>query len=243
MNNHPILFDTEMVGAVLDGRKTQMRRVIKPQPILLPDGWKWKNTIFHTHGLSEILNASCKEGNTRWAQEPWRVCGWWPGEPLLIEYKDGVIRECDSAMPCEETRYAEWEELMWIQSTDDCKKAGMVAVEDEAFYWSDGVERDIPTRWRASIYMPRWVSRLALNVVAVRAERLQAISETDAQQSGIDKMLNSNYWKHCCYAGAYCYGTSSAKSSFSKLWDSINARRGFSWHSNPWVWVIEFKVL
>ena len=83
-------------------------------------------------------------------------------------------------------------------------------------------------RWRPSIHMPRWASRLTLEVVSVRVERVQDISEADALAEGID-------WAGCNHA----YGQTI--SAFAGLWDSINDARGYGWKVNPWVWVVEFK--
>jgi hypothetical protein len=78
--------------------------------------------------------------------------------------------------------------------------------------------------------MPRWASRITLEITDIRVERLQDITEEDAEAEG--SKLDGGTAPEICYT--YRYG-------FSKLWDSLNAKRGFSWESNPWVWVIGFK--
>ena len=89
--------------------------------------------------------------------------------------------------------------------------------------------------WRPSIHMPRWASRILLEVESVRVERLQEISEADAVDEG--------------YAGTGL-GTlisadeiDSARETFAQEWDSLNAKRGYGWDTNPWVWVVTFRVL
>lgn len=82
--------------------------------------------------------------------------------------------------------------------------------------------------WRPNIHMPRWACRLFLEVVGVRVERLQKISDSDAIQEGIPDYPD---FKGDCPVD-----------DFMELWDSINAKRGHDWKSNPWVWVVEFKV-
>lgn len=89
----------------------------------------------------------------------------------------------------------------------------------------DRVERG---KWRPSIFMPRWASRLTLEITALRVERLQEITPRDCEHEGIDgeNMLDTFI-----------------KNDFRILWDSLNTKRGYGWEKNPWVWVISFKRL
>jgi hypothetical protein len=113
-------------------------------------------------------------------------------------------------------------DTLWCRETW-CKDMGR---GDAIVYQADGLEPVLSDRWRPSIHMPRWASRITLDVLSVRAERLQAISEADAQAEGADP-----------FAGPYV----SHVAAFSALWDSINAKRGFGWDANPWVWTIVFR--
>ena len=90
----------------------------------------------------------------------------------------------------------------------------------------------LPASWTPSIFMPRWASRILLEITEMRVERVQDISEEDAQAEGVDFpgwdwRLKRNSWAL----------------NFSALWDSINAKRGFGWDVNPWVWIIEFSCV
>jgi hypothetical protein len=87
-------------------------------------------------------------------------------------------------------------------------------------------------KWRPSIHMPRWASRIMLEVTDVRVERVQEISTVNAEAEGCEG------WQ--CRPKLY---ETVQRAEFRELWDSINAKRGFGWKVNPWVWVISFKVL
>lgn len=93
--------------------------------------------------------------------------------------------------------------------------------------------------WRPAIHMPRWASRLTLEITGVRAERLQAISQEDARAEGVhrnvDGLWSGGAWKHIAQPNRY----SDPCNAFCDLWASING--GESWDANPWVWVVEFK--
>lgn len=96
--------------------------------------------------------------------------------------------------------------------------------------------------WKPSIFMPRWASRITLEITAVRVERVQDISEADARAEGIhefDLGVNGKVYGTNPCAGRDVSGT--AVEGYAILWDSINAKRGYPWNSNPWVWVLEFQ--
>lgn len=84
-------------------------------------------------------------------------------------------------------------------------------------------------KWKPSIHMPRWASRINLEITDIRVERLQEINEEDAKHEGV-KRINAGD-----------FGMETWSSAFRNLWDSINSKRGYGWDTNPWVWVIEFK--
>lgn len=176
----PILFSGPMVRAILDGRKTQTRRVCKVQ----------------------------------WA-EPMP-----PERAALL-----VAHQCP---------YAPGQRL-WVRET--WAHIGGTDVSGWLCYRADINKRqDTLTRvrtWRPSIHMPRWVSRITLEVTGVRLERVQDISEADVAAEGCDN--NPQEWNEDMNR----YGV--ARSSFAALWDSINIARGYGWEGNPWVWVVEFK--
>ena len=88
---------------------------------------------------------------------------------------------------------------------------------------------DTRTHWRPSIHMPRWASRILLEVTEVRVERVQDISEEDARVEGAD-----------CVA-LRCENVPTYRAGFSALWDSINAKRGLGWDANPWVWAVGLR--
>ena len=88
--------------------------------------------------------------------------------------------------------------------------------------------------------MPRWASRLTLEVTGVRVERVQDISEVDAEAEGIECFDPDRDASICRIPGGeWEYDT--ARNAFRDLWDSINGARGYGWDANPWVWIVEFK--
>ena len=95
-----------------------------------------------------------------------------------------------------------------------------------------------PSRIRSSIHMPRWASRITLEITGVRVEKLQGISESDAIAEGCSKNHNGYYWGGP-HAVSGLKQMATAKSAYNDLWTSINGPD--SWAANPWVWVVEFK--
>lgn len=235
MNEKPILFSGEMVRAILAGRKTQTRRVVKP------DLWDLLDQIREYNGKPawQCLDFDVKcpwDGVDRlWVRETWRIGAWNADKnAIAVDYKaDGYCRREWLIVPdnitvardsiLETDRFKRY----WIQSTDDARK---VYGEQDHYKWKPG---ESPCRWRPSIHMPWWASRITLEITGIRVERVQNIHYNDAVREGVSCFLDEQQTdsEHKAYTKKY----------FRDLWDSINAKRGYSWESNPWVWVIEFK--
>jgi hypothetical protein len=134
-----------------------------------------------------------------------------------------------------------WRECGSIQMCDgSIPRDGLLARPDRCRYKADA-EWDGP--WRSPRFMPRWASRITLEVTAVRVERIQEITEDDAIAEGIQKEPCSagHHERFGMWTGKKHSCNDSARVVFMDLWDSINAKRGFGWAVNPWVWVVEFR--
>ena len=94
---------------------------------------------------------------------------------------------------------------------------------------------------RPSIHMPRWASRITLEITAVRVERLQDINTDDAKAEGLRPIIGCTGTINAWQSPAVDRGRALAVDAFADLWDSINAKRGFGWDANPWVWVVSFR--
>ena len=201
----PIIFSTEMVKAILDLKKTQTRRVIKPQPT-------WTDGTY---------------------------CVW--GHTFAMGLGKMLIEEMLAYCP-----YGQVGDRLWVRETF-CEPSNSVPFSHPAYHYSpylyaaDDNKMFIPLggnwyqhnndfKWSPSIFMPRLASRINLEITNIRAERVQDISDKDVQEEGC---------KYPQWQGSF----TSWKGAYKALWDSINAKRGYSWESNPWVWVIEFKVI
>lgn len=201
MKERPIIFSPEMVIAILDGRKTQTRRVIKPQPSKYIDGephWNIGGYRLRKE-VSNPLPRPYNIGDRMWVRESFAVG---KGYDWL---KPGL-------MPWERCALRKW-------------------------YKADQEQIDLESRgrWRPSIHMPRWASRITLEITNVRVERVRDISTADIYKEGI-----TDTYPGCSerLGGRQEY----LNREFANLWNSINEKRGFGWDVNPWVWVVEFKV-
>jgi len=224
MKESPILMNAFSMQAYLTGWKTQTRRVIKPS-------WARCLDLEDENDQAKALQ-QCpygQPGDHLWFRETWRVGGWnADDQSITVDY-----RADNYARP--ELLYVEDEEQferLWEQSSEDAAKAGLVP-DDEGYHWKPG---QAPTRWRPNIYMPRWASRCCCpEILRVRVERVQDIDEVDAQCEGWDM---SNHDPGETYDPVTM---DIARQWFAGLWDAINAKRGFSWEVNPWVWAITFS--
>lgn len=215
MADRPILFAAPMVRALLDGRKTQTRRIVKPQPAVHANGaWAWEG---RHGGFVGAMGTHVEEGF------PQTAAHWMPIQPgdLLwvretwqgLSHGDFQPTKCSQC----EVRYA---------ATDPCADLSAEA-------------RGYP--WRPSIFMPRWASRLTLTITDVRVERLQDISERGAQNDCTAEGVFHCGLKVPSYEEWHGDGFhSSEKHMFRTLWNSINCPG--SWEANPWVGAYTFTV-
>ena len=204
----PIIFSGEMIKAILEGKKTQTRRVIKPQPGGHRDGC-WP--VDSNSPLAEF-------------------CFWHD----LIEEKPDEQIFCPYGKPGDRLWVREaWADMVCVSSTERGKGKG----ESNPHYKAsaDSTELKIlKSAWKPSIHMPKWASRITLEIKNVRVEKVQKIPVYDAYWEGAPAC--DIHGHDDCF-----YGIHGHQCSFERLWDSINAKRGYGWDKNPWVWVIEFK--
>lgn len=241
VKQRPILFSGEMVRAILDGRKTQTRRVVKESvsakemgkdvlPMINRNGAWLKPCEWSPYGHI---------GDRLWVRETWRIGAWaMDDNEFCIDYKaDNSQRR--QWLKCEDDEL--WERLC-IQSVDDAEKAGLEMDENCTYHWEHG---ESPCRWRPSIHMPRWASRINLEITDVRVERIQDISIGDAISEGIPQTYGEalNVFGEGKLVGRenHIWDNFTSIENFRWLWDSINADRGFGWDVNPWVWALTFK--
>lgn len=222
MSEKPILFSTEMVCAILDGRKTQTRRVIKPHnPVRAKlDGYK--------QGYGLLFSKTRDNTADKWYIKDYSVSTCWISDRNYIKefapYKPGDTL---------------WVKETWKNATGDLAGGGY-ALFDTYIYKADGKVKDdypvdelmVEDRWRPSIHMPKRAARIFLRVKDVRAERLQDISGKDCVAEGCDADMLSEV------------GEDFIRGVFNGIWDSTIKEKDFpfySWDANPWVWVIEFE--
>lgn len=250
MSEKPILYSGEMVRAILDGRKTQTRRVIKNPPWLKMDDKSFYAGI--ALGVSEGMEfENCpygRPGDRLWVREAWRPGAWRDDGRIAIDYKASPELTNTPWVTIPDDFDGKTFDDLWLEWTDELLNAGSIPDDEGYHHWEAGRS---PLRWRPSIFMPRWASRITLQVTAVRVERVQDISEEDAIAEGLDREWCSEFvpetgmdvsgFDYRDYSDPSGITWTSPLESFKTLWDSINAKRGYSWDSNPWVWVVEFE--
>lgn len=216
-NEKPIIFKSEMVRAILNGTKTQTRRVIKPQPSQdrtlygQSEGVDWKDRDVEI-GIRKLRHRH----------------NWTPSE---------IAERCPYGQPGDR---------LWVRETFSHYGNGCVGLEPvvaHVKYKADGVSMDRGSWpdfdaaiqrswwntgrfvWTPSIHMPRWASRINLEITGIRVEPVQEIGSGDAITEGVVP-----------FDGV-------ASHDEAEGWDPINEKRGYGWAENPWVWVVQFKVV
>lgn len=236
MSERPILFSISMVQALLEGRKTQTRRIVKGFPleaIHFLVGSDQDAEIMHSElPITDDLFYEWVDGDLRFSSSDYPEEGY-----VSVNCPFGLVGD---QLWVRETWHVEPDVEGWsMNDNEPCigwigyKAGGSKEVTAPNF---DAVQRCfpkgevdwdfLPNDWRPSIFMPRWASRIQLEIMNIRIERLNDISEDDAKAEG---MIADD---------DYC-----AEEYFSKLWNEINGWDEKGWNANPWVWVVEFKVI
>lgn len=209
MTRQAIIFSGDSVRAILDGKKTQTRRVIQ---------WP-RAASFHGRRAmpdkSFVNTGVAGEGNLY----------------LSAAYGGGDYPPDEVIIQRVFSPYGYAGEKLWVRETwyDDFQNGAQEIAG--IYYRADGEAREQfedleGFAWRPSIFMPRWASRITIEITGVRVERLQAITEEDAKAEGVERDASA-------FQPTY-------KAKFCELWESINGKRA-PWNLNPWVWVIEFE--
>lgn len=216
MTERPILFSGAMVRALLSGAKTQTRRIAKP--VRHPDlgNVYTPGALVLEHEPQHVIDRACPYGQPRdrlWVRETWQG-------PLLQEFEMDADPDWHTAS--HQHQY---------QSPKHCEYAADGGPKPE-YTGADDVLR---AGWRPSIHMPRWASRITLEITRVRVERLQDITEADALAEGIVRQPDDGYG----LADTTHYHSRDPRMSYFSLWEAINGAG--SVEANPWVWAVEFQ--
>ena len=204
MKSHPILFSAPMVRALLDGTKTQTRRVITKAPAF--DALSVFGPDFLTlAGNRDLLPVNVVAGDTLWVRESWRA---------------------DKQMDHIKPRELHWLEPIFYEADKELRQPSCLML--------------MPGKLRPSIFMPSWASRIALVITEVKVQRLQDINEVDAIAEGCRPFFDKEAPE--IINGIEVMPHRGPQFAFERLWDGINAKRGFGWSQNPWVAAYTFEV-
>ena len=255
VKERPIIFSGEMVKAILDGKKTMTRRVIKSDIGAYDHGHIIKQSsdksregsaCFFNKPIGCMVTSSklvkCpygKIGDHLWVREAYTVTGWNCDDgSVYIKYlADGHEQYFDNET--DEMECAIDSLVASVCKELDKRKVPML--NDEAYDCS--LDENKP-RNRSPMFMPRFASRLLLEITDIRVERLNDISEADCEKEGFRFYpLSRICFKPCSTKHPSGHGSNNYKSIFGEYWDTLNAKKGYQWSSNPWVWVVEFKVV
>jgi hypothetical protein len=210
MKERPIIFSGEMVKAILEGRKTQTRRPLSQQPLdvlpaNLPNCWVALVIRDPEIGNKGVMFRSRYgiPGDRLWVKETWAP----------------MCRVADPFCECDEEAAKTNHYIEYRADTGNALPGD----------WPEESRHDEGCpKWKSGRFMPRAKSRITLEVVRVRVERVPEITRADCVAEGLPPTMRND-------------SEQDIRVRFYELWNSINAKRGFGWDVNPWVWVIEFK--
>jgi hypothetical protein len=223
VKERPIYFKTESIKAILEGRKTQERRVIWPKILIQQYSTVMEKIKFRTGKTQCLFDFYHNDGSvsTIYGVRPKYRTGdlFWVKENFMVQ-----LEPCESHPKGEVEYAADYPE------------------QSNVFQYEGG-----GSAVKSCILMPRWASRLSLEVVNVRVEKVQEISASDALDEGVshtefwkpkdveNRPFEEKWWDDFHFWNHY------PQIAYKNHWDSINAKRGYGWDTNPWVWVIEFR--
>lgn len=223
MKERGMIFNGEMVRALLDGRKTQTRRVMKvqPEPSKSRPGDFW----FSSKKLESMVHVSDLA----------------PGNSPIVDCHLFFQEHCCPFGAVGDRIWVREAFRVHSRATD---VATLVYKASERNSWTEQTHRvpvavcnkpATPEKWTPSLHMPRWASRITLEITDVRVERLNSISESDAIAEGLERYNDDGI----IYYGPFGRGDCRPEVAYRDLWLSIYGAE--SWQANPWVWVIKFK--
>lgn len=222
MKERPILFSGPMVRAILEGRKTQTRRVVKQQAEYIAYVGKDMRNLLPTWGLSGSGGPSLitcphgQPGDRTWVRETCQIYGNWK--------KNGLTK----------TGKQKWR---------FCPHHSHKVIHGRESFEPQPRGKETLGWWtRPNIFMPRWASRILLEVVSVRVERACEADNTSILKEGIQKATkDGDLYKYGLEEWPWSDWQLNPLAAWRKLWIQINGQQ--SWDANPWVWVVEFKQI
>ena len=228
IKERPILFSAPMVRAILEGRKTVTRRTMKVQPVLNGKLWQvygagWSDGVTSIPAVpGHSLSTKCPygtPGDRLWVRETFALLGNEDG--VCVDWSDNLVKGDERAA------------ARIYRASCTIGDYGLWQVPDKAEWKPETDELQYEGAWRPSIHMPRWASRILLEITDVRIERLQDITYEQAAAEGVHR----GPLREWCASdeGGACHKY--PVPAFRDLWQSV----GGNWDANPWVWVVELK--
>ncbi len=210
MKEHPISMSTLMVKAILDGSKTQTRRTNGLDKVNEhPDEWK----------LDLLMDSTIA------SHPPAKVACFLPEDSL--DPVNVVFVKCP---------YGQAGDSLWVRETW-CLLAGDDEQGDPILYKADPANANEKVKWHPSIFIPRWASRITLEITEIRVQRVQEINADDCEAEGIESAIEDDD-----HMDTWAMRDMDLIDRYHRLWDSINGKR-HPWSKNEWVWCISFKKL
>lgn len=234
MTERPILFSAPMVRAILEGRKTQTRRIVTVPWKGAVRSLPYEPYFFDTDGVLEMACDSFEDSDcgshacpyTKHIACPYGAPGGrlWVRETWASAYAHGRFGTVFAA------------DGSFVQGARKHAKGPHFNAE-----WKGLTPQTY--KWRPSIFLPRWASRISLEVTGTRVERLHAITEDDARAEGVETSFPGRVTvdgKRGKPSTIHTFGPDAHRKAFAMLWDAINGKRA-PWASSPWVWVVSFR--